>query len=95
MQSNSVTHTAVPVNVTFSYADRAGVVYSLSGGELDGKHVLVSISNVNGMRVTTVHECDDASGSGTYKNTLSQINTDDAEECLLSMGYTISTRHSA
>ena len=93
MQSSSVNNTAVPVNVTFSYPDRAGVVYHLMGGTLDDKHVLVSIANVNGMRITTAYECDDASGSGTLKDALSQITTDDAEELLNQMGYSVRANH--
>jgi hypothetical protein len=65
------------------------------GGTLNDKHVLVSIANVNGMSISTAHECDDASGFGTLKDTLSQITTDDAEELLNKMGYTIRSNHDA
>jgi hypothetical protein len=93
MQSSNISNTAVPVNVTFSYSDRIGIVYHLMGGTLDDKHVLVSIANVNGMKITTAYECDDSSGSGTFKETLSQITTDDAEELLNQMGYVIRSNH--
>jgi hypothetical protein len=77
---------SILIELIYSHADRLGLLYNLLDERQRGQLVLVEVSNVNGVKVTTITRCD-SSGNPIPDGILASINTDDSEEALKKLGY--------
>lgn len=81
-------HLATPIKLLDAHDERIAFLYSLSGGDFDGRVVLVSSLILPKYTETSVFLCDFDGNDVDWGNSLSTIPYVDTEMALNKMGYT-------
>ena len=80
-------HLATPIKLLDAHDERIAFLYSLSGGDFDGRVVLISSLILPNHRETSIFLCDFDGNDVDWGNSLSTIPYVDAEKALNQMGY--------